>query len=300
MRGNNCVSPMRARCAGGPHSAFTSEWLHSYAWLASAGWAVLLVNYRGTTGCGEAMTASLPGNIGTNDVEDVYAATLTALKLGGASSSNASASGAASVPPALAAAIEGVDTLHQQPLNLGTVTIMSDTLDGADAVAAAAPAAAAVAGGGGPSSSPTGSARQRQARTSGTRAACFDARNVVIIGGSHGGFLAGHAVGAHAELYRAAALRNPVINGACVRGRACLAVMRIFLSRAGDTVVERLLRMIILAAVTPCYDYIAFIRYVRCSCGSDSTANYQQYICGPPLVLRAVASMVSTTDIPDW
>lgn len=39
-----------------------------------------------------------------------------------------------------------------------------------------------------------------------------DAARVGIVGGSHGGFLGAHAIGAHPELFKAAALRNPVTN----------------------------------------------------------------------------------------
>ena len=103
---------------GGPHSSFTADFLAPYAWLASrastvpedvgsassvaadvtpnkataahvklaaagTGRCVLLVNYRGSTGYGVDAMASLPGRIGTADVDDVYAAAITALQLSG-------------------------------------------------------------------------------------------------------------------------------------------------------------------------------------------------------------------------
>ena len=40
----------------------------------------------------------------------------------------------------------------------------------------------------------------------------LDPDRVGICGGSHGGFLAGHCAGQHPDLYRVAALRNPVTN----------------------------------------------------------------------------------------
>ena len=40
----------------------------------------------------------------------------------------------------------------------------------------------------------------------------IDPERIGICGGSHGGFLAGHAIGQFPNLYKAAALRNPVIN----------------------------------------------------------------------------------------
>lgn len=39
-----------------------------------------------------------------------------------------------------------------------------------------------------------------------------DPTRVGIVGGSHGGFLGAHVIAAHPELYRVAALRNPVTN----------------------------------------------------------------------------------------
>lgn len=41
--------------------------------------AVLLVNYRGSTGYGQRSIDSLPGNIGKNDVEDMIQAIQTVL-----------------------------------------------------------------------------------------------------------------------------------------------------------------------------------------------------------------------------
>ena len=150
---------------GGPHASFATDYMHPYAWLAAAcGWAVLLVNYRGSMGCGEAATSSLPGHIGDHDVSDVHVATLTALQLGG----NSSSSGG----------VVTVDVLGQASLPVR-----------------------------------------------------LDADRVVVAGGSHGGFLAAHMIGAHPDVFNAAVLRNPVINVAamltatdipdwCVRERA--------------------------------------------------------------------------------
>jgi acylaminoacyl-peptidase len=48
----------------------------SYAFLCGhAGYALLLVNYRGSTGFGQASVDALPTNIGSMDVQDVIAAT---------------------------------------------------------------------------------------------------------------------------------------------------------------------------------------------------------------------------------
>ncbi|XP_065701660.1 LOW QUALITY PROTEIN: acylamino-acid-releasing enzyme-like [Patagioenas fasciata] len=56
---------------GGPHSVFTAGWMLYPAALCRLGFAVLLVNYRGSLGFGQDSVASLPGNVGTQDVCDV-------------------------------------------------------------------------------------------------------------------------------------------------------------------------------------------------------------------------------------
>ncbi|XP_058498460.1 acylamino-acid-releasing enzyme isoform X2 [Solea solea] len=56
---------------GGPHSVVVAEWFLSTAVLCRMGFAVLLVNYRGSLGFGQASVLSLPGRIGDQDVKDV-------------------------------------------------------------------------------------------------------------------------------------------------------------------------------------------------------------------------------------
>ncbi|NXS98067.1 ACPH enzyme, partial [Jacana jacana] len=56
---------------GGPHSVFMAGWMLYPAALCRVGFAVLLVNYRGSLGFGQDSVASLPGNVGTQDVRDV-------------------------------------------------------------------------------------------------------------------------------------------------------------------------------------------------------------------------------------
>ncbi|NXL47271.1 ACPH enzyme, partial [Podilymbus podiceps] len=56
---------------GGPHSVFTAGWMLYPAALCCVGFAVLLVNYRGSLGFGQDNVASLLGNVGTQDVRDV-------------------------------------------------------------------------------------------------------------------------------------------------------------------------------------------------------------------------------------
>ena len=55
---------------GGPHSAFTAEWMPLLTPYVVAGFACLLVNYRGSNGYGNCSTYSLPGKCGLNDVAD--------------------------------------------------------------------------------------------------------------------------------------------------------------------------------------------------------------------------------------
>jgi acylaminoacyl-peptidase len=109
---------------GGPHSCSSAVYMPSYAYLCShGGYALLMVNYRGSTGFGQASIEALPTNIGDLDVKDVIAATL-------------------------------------QLKNSGLV----------------------------------------------------DPDRIGICGGSHGGFLTGHCTSQYPDLFKAAAMRNPVVN----------------------------------------------------------------------------------------
>ncbi|KAJ4767510.1 Acylamino-acid-releasing enzyme [Rhynchospora pubera] len=108
---------------GGPHSVFTSSYYKSYAFLSSLGFNILMVNYRGSLGFGEEALQSLPGNIGSQDVNDVLAA---------------------------------LDYVIEKGL--------------------------------------------------------IDANKVVVVGGSHGGFLTTHLIGQAPDRFVAAVARNPVCN----------------------------------------------------------------------------------------
>jgi len=56
---------------GGPHSSFSQDYSIFVAGFLELGFAVLKVNYRGSTGQGQASIEVLPGNVGTYDVMDV-------------------------------------------------------------------------------------------------------------------------------------------------------------------------------------------------------------------------------------
>lgn len=109
---------------GGPHSASSTTYMPGYAFLCGhGGYAILLVNYRGSTGFGHRSVESLTSNIGTLDVADILAATRTLQASG-----------------------------------------------------------------------------------------LIDPERVGICGGSHGGFLTAHCTSKYPDLFKAAVLRNPVVN----------------------------------------------------------------------------------------
>jgi len=67
---------------GGPHAAFVTSFVTYYAFLAAAGYAVVLVNFRGSTGFGEAVVQALPGHIGEMDVRVCLSALDLAASMG--------------------------------------------------------------------------------------------------------------------------------------------------------------------------------------------------------------------------
>uniref|UniRef100_UPI00398E57AE acylamino-acid-releasing enzyme-like isoform X4 n=2 Tax=Pristiophorus japonicus TaxID=55135 RepID=UPI00398E57AE len=115
--------PLVVNPHGGPNSVFVASWMLLPVALCRLGYTVLLVNYRGSSGFGQASIRSLPGNIGSQDVKDVQYAVDSVLKEG-----------------------------------------------------------------------------------------CVDSEKVLLIGGSHGGFIGCHLIGQYPGLYKAFATRNPVIN----------------------------------------------------------------------------------------
>lgn len=109
---------------GGPHSGIPNSFSFDVAFFTSLGFAVLMVNYRGSTGCGEKFVKFLTGKIGESDVNDMHTATLSTLKL--------------------------------YPY--------------------------------------------------------LDENKVVVYGGSHGGFLSVHLIAQYPDFYKAAVVRNPVVD----------------------------------------------------------------------------------------
>lgn len=64
---------------GGPHSVFTNNCALEISFLLNFGYALLLINYRGSLGFGEGSVNFLKGKVGSADVSDCVLATQTAL-----------------------------------------------------------------------------------------------------------------------------------------------------------------------------------------------------------------------------
>lgn len=68
---------------GGPHTCMSTNYFPSYGFLCKhGGYAILHVNFRGSTGFGQAALESLAGNAGSLDVLDVVAATRAVIDKG--------------------------------------------------------------------------------------------------------------------------------------------------------------------------------------------------------------------------
>ncbi|XP_061991787.1 acylamino-acid-releasing enzyme isoform X1 [Rosa rugosa] len=67
---------------GGPHSVYLASFSKSLAFLSSNGFSLLHVNYRGSLGFGEEALQSLPGKVGSQDVNDVLVAIDHVIDLG--------------------------------------------------------------------------------------------------------------------------------------------------------------------------------------------------------------------------
>ncbi|XP_015265119.1 PREDICTED: acylamino-acid-releasing enzyme-like [Gekko japonicus] len=114
---------------GGPHAIFEACWRPTMACLCRLGFAVLMVNYRGSLGFGQSSIDSLVSRVGIQDVEDTQLAVELALQ--------------------------------SEPL---------------------------------------------------------DPDRIALLGGSHGGFICCHLIGQYPKMYKACAVRSPVINMATLLG----------------------------------------------------------------------------------
>ncbi|XP_076949770.1 acylamino-acid-releasing enzyme-like [Bidens hawaiensis] len=74
--------PMIVILHGGPHNVSLSSFSKTSGFLASIGYSLLIVNYRGSLGYGEEALQSLLGKVGSQDVNDVLTAVDHAIDLG--------------------------------------------------------------------------------------------------------------------------------------------------------------------------------------------------------------------------
>lgn len=74
LKNHDVCDPLIVILHGGPHSVSLSSFSKSLAFLASTGFSLLIVNYRGSLGFGEEALQSLLGKIGSQDVDDVLTA----------------------------------------------------------------------------------------------------------------------------------------------------------------------------------------------------------------------------------
>lgn len=73
-------TPLIVWAHGGPHSVFTIDFDPMVSAFCKLGFAVLLVNYTGSTSFTKKSLLELPGNIGTRDVQEVQAAVTMCIK----------------------------------------------------------------------------------------------------------------------------------------------------------------------------------------------------------------------------
>ncbi|KAK7393748.1 hypothetical protein VNO78_22312 [Psophocarpus tetragonolobus] len=84
---SDACDPLIVILHGGPHSVSLSSFSKPLAYLSSLGYSLLIVNYRGSLGFGEEALQSLPGKVGSQDVNDVLTAIDHVINLGLASPS---------------------------------------------------------------------------------------------------------------------------------------------------------------------------------------------------------------------
>ncbi|KAK2400018.1 acylamino-acid-releasing enzyme [Trifolium repens] len=86
-KNKDIFDPLIVILHGGPQDVSLSHFSTSWAFLSSVGYSLLVVNYRGSLGFGEEPLQSLPGKVGSQDVNDVLSAIDHVINLGLASPS---------------------------------------------------------------------------------------------------------------------------------------------------------------------------------------------------------------------
>ncbi|XP_054751862.2 acylamino-acid-releasing enzyme-like [Lytechinus pictus] len=74
--------PLLVMPHGGPHSIFCADYLMFAGAFCRLGFVVTCVNFRGSLGFGQASIYSIPGHLGTNDVQDVQTTVKTVIRQG--------------------------------------------------------------------------------------------------------------------------------------------------------------------------------------------------------------------------
>ncbi|KAI3956988.1 hypothetical protein MKX01_001022 [Papaver californicum] len=92
-RKSGASAPLIVILHGGPHSASSTDFNKNHAFLSTLGYSLLIVNYRGSLGFGEEALQSLPGKVGSQDVNDVVAALDDIIEMGLADPSKVAAVG---------------------------------------------------------------------------------------------------------------------------------------------------------------------------------------------------------------
>ncbi|RDX75492.1 Acylamino-acid-releasing enzyme [Mucuna pruriens] len=86
-KNRDVFDPLIVILHGGPQDVSLSYFSKYLAFLSSVGYSLLIVNYRGSLGFGEEALQSLPGKVGSQDVNDVLSAIDHVINLGLASPS---------------------------------------------------------------------------------------------------------------------------------------------------------------------------------------------------------------------
>ncbi|XP_026423163.1 acylamino-acid-releasing enzyme-like isoform X1 [Papaver somniferum] len=81
-RKSGACDPLIVILHGGPHSLLLTNFSKNHAFLSTLGYSLLIVNYRGSLGFGEEALQSLPGKVGSQDVNDVLAALDHVIEMG--------------------------------------------------------------------------------------------------------------------------------------------------------------------------------------------------------------------------